>query len=122
MPTVYGQPAVTVTDPDGTDSPYVCRAVPAQGKEWKAFELVKEDGTIYRVSEYPTGRFTCTCSAFKFDRGGKGRRYTVGTQRVCKHAFSIAHERPEVGTDEQHRPAGAGVPGEAGRLPGARSG
>lgn len=90
MKTVYGAPAVEVENPSGELVPYVCRAVPAKPGEWRAWEVVKEDSTVYRVSELPSGFWRCTCEAWKYDRNGKGRRYKVGTQRVCKHVFPIA--------------------------------
>lgn len=99
MTTVYGRPAVFVCDPTGEQWPYVCHPVPAAEGEWRAWELTKADGTVYRVSEAPNGRFACTCDAFKY---GKGRRFQVGKQAVCKHAKGIADEIAQAAPEAVH--------------------
>jgi hypothetical protein len=84
MTTVFGLPAVEVEQPDGEVVRYVCTAVPAEKREWRAWRVTGPEGQSYRVSEYPSGRWRCECKAFLF-RGRRGAS-------ECKHISAVRRE------------------------------
>lgn len=86
---IFGRPAVMVPQPDGTMHPYLITPVAAGLTEWRAWSITGEDSQTYTVSELPTGWFKCDCLAFtRWTRFGC--KFTIGTQLVCKHCYSVA--------------------------------
>ena len=108
MVTVYGQPAVEVANPDGAVVPYVCRPVPAKSGEWRAWEIVKDDGTTYTVSEYPSGRWSCTCphwqyrGRFKCEPDGTSDDKHIAAVRESLNAQTEATSRATADTTTGH--------------------
>ena len=99
MPTtIYGMEAITAETPDGETTTYLCRRVPRLPREWQGFEVVKEDGTVYRVSETPAGVWSCTCPD------------AIYRKHACKHIRAVRREfapdRPAGQANEQRRTHG----------------
>lgn len=99
---VYGQEACEVVQPDGEVVPYVIRPVAAQPPAWRCWELTKADGSIYRVSEYPSGRWSCTCPHWKF----RGRfKCEPGGDCDDKHIAAVREMlKPQTEVEEHGRP------------------
>ena len=96
--TLFGMPAVEVEQPGGEVVKYLVRAVPARPQEgerpeeWRAWEVVKEDDTTYRVSEYMSGRWGCDCPAHTLGKNRGGRWQRVKNRPCCKHIQAVAIE------------------------------
>ena len=105
MPTtIYGMEAITADAPDGETTTYLCRRVPRLPREWQGFEVVKEDGTIYRVSETVAGVWSCTCPDAMYRK------------RACKHIKAVRQEfapevRPVTERDREQRRTDGHAPG-----------
>lgn len=83
MPTFYAQPAVEVVTPAGEVVPYLVRPLLPLSRERRAWQLTGPGGQCYRVSEYPSGRWGCSCPSALY---GRGRRSGAGS---CKHVKGV---------------------------------
>lgn len=83
--TVFGMPGVECVNPSGEVVAYVCRPVPATAGSWREWCIVKADGTEYRVREFPSGRWSCTCAAAKYRKPG-ACKHILGLQTEVGHA------------------------------------
>jgi len=89
MTSIYGQAAVSAESPEGEETIYLVRRVPARAAEWQAVSCTKPDGTEYRVSESPAGVWSCSCPAATVGQHRGGRWRKVGEQAVCKHVRAV---------------------------------
>lgn len=96
--TLFGLPAVEVENPDGEIVKYLVKAVAGHlatddaPAEWRAWEVTSPKGDVYRVSEYPSGRWGCNCPAHTLGKSRGGRWQKVKTNPVCKHCRAVWDE------------------------------
>src|SRR5262245_24335638 len=102
-------PACEVVNPAGEVVLYPVADGCARRGEWRAWEVVSPDGRRYRVSEYPSGRWGCTCPWWVH----RGRyRCEPDGRPADKHVRAVQERLAEVGHGGQDdRRSGKGLAG-----------
>lgn len=100
MTSIYGLPALEVTDPDGEVVVYLFRQVVPERDESRAYVVTKPNGDENRLSDRGGGHWQCTCKAFIYRD-----RFDVEKRGRCKHLTALCEhlepvqEAVEVGAE-----------------------
>ncbi len=100
-PTIFGMPAIPVTQPDGETALYLIVPQPVTAG-WMAgkWNITSADGKTYTVTESKGRHWWCGCKSFEFAKRSCKRTLPTG-QLVCKHIGSLF--------DRKYAPAEVGV-------------